>query len=58
MADAKDVREWAKDKGIEVGSRGRLSQKIINDFNTACKRRKDFVAYEDDAPHGPQKKAK
>lgn len=33
MATAADVREWAREKGIEVGRRGRLSAELVADFN-------------------------
>jgi len=29
------VRAWARDRGIEVGTRGHLSQELIDQFNRA-----------------------
>lgn len=38
-----EVREWAREKGITVGSRGRLSAELIDQFRKAKRGRKVYV---------------
>lgn len=55
VADASEVRAWARKRGIEVGNRGHLSQQLIDQFNWA--HRKKFVVAKNNNPsvqHWPQ----
>lgn len=36
---ASEVRAWAREKGLEVGTRGHLSGDVISKFNGAHRRR-------------------
>lgn len=40
---ANEVREWAANKGFEVGQRGRLSTEVIETFNRRHRRKQYTV---------------
>lgn len=33
MAEATDIRQWAKDKGLDIGARGRVPDEIVDRYN-------------------------
>lgn len=43
LATGADVREFARSKGIVVGSRGRLDEGLIADFNKAKRGKVKYV---------------
>lgn len=44
-AEASEVRQWARDKGIEVSKRGLISGDVIKQFNRAKRGRVVFVTW-------------
>lgn len=41
--NANEVREWAREQGITVGTRGRLSEELIAKFNRSKRGRKVYA---------------
>lgn len=39
MAEATDIRQWAKDKGLDIGARGRVPDEIVDRYNAEMNQR-------------------